>query len=131
MNITNVILVIVLLGIMQQAHATEQSDLAKQAQNPIANLISLPLQNNTNFNVGPDDRTQNILNIQPVYPFSLGEDWNLITRTILPVYVTATGRWGSKKRIGRHQLLGVLLTERFRKTDLGCWTGVADSNFHR
>jgi len=84
-RIANTILVIALLGIMQQAHAAEQSDLAKQAQNPIANLISLPLQNNTNFNVGPDDRTQNILNIQPVYPFSLGEDWNLITRTVLPV----------------------------------------------
>ena len=79
------VLAITLLGIMQQAHTAEQSDLAKQAQNPIANLISLPLQNNTNFNVGPEDRTQNILNIQPVYPFSLGEDWNVITRTILPV----------------------------------------------
>jgi len=60
-------------------------DLAKQAQNPIANIISLPFQNNTNFGIGPDDETQNILNIQPVLPFSLSEDWNLITRTILPV----------------------------------------------
>ena len=70
---------------MSAVHAAGQSDLAKQAQNPIANLISLPLQNNTNFNVGPDDRNQNILNIQPVYPFSIGDDWNVITRTILPV----------------------------------------------
>jgi len=86
---TRAYLLAVLLGILPgtltQAHAAGQSDLAKQAQNPIANLISLPLQNNTNFNVGPDDRNQNILNIQPVYPFSLGEDWNVITRTILPV----------------------------------------------
>ena len=37
------------------------------------------------LNVGPDDRNQNILNIQPVYPFSIGDDWNVITRTILPV----------------------------------------------
>lgn len=64
---------------------TSDSDLAKQAQNPIANLISLPLQNNTNFGIGPDDETQNILNIQPVWPFSINADWNLITRTILPV----------------------------------------------
>ena len=85
MKIANTILVIALLGILQQSHASEQSDLAEQAQNPIANLISLPLQNNTNFNVGPDDRNQNILNIQPVYPFSIGDDWNVITRTILPV----------------------------------------------
>ncbi|MBW1825539.1 MAG: transporter, partial [Deltaproteobacteria bacterium] len=63
----------------------KDSDLAKQTQNPVANLISLPLQNNTNFGIGPDDETQNILNIQPVWPFSIGEDWNLITRTILPV----------------------------------------------
>ena len=64
---------------------TSPSDLAKQAQNPIANLISLPLQNNTNFGIGPDDETQNILNIQPVWPFSLNDKWNLITRTIVPV----------------------------------------------
>ncbi len=60
----------------------DHSDLAKQAQNPIANLISLPLQNNTNFNIGPYDRTQNVLNIQPVAPFC---DGRLITRTILPI----------------------------------------------
>lgn len=59
--------------------------LAKQAQNPIAALISVPFQNNTNFNVGPEDGTQNILNIQPVIPITLNKDWNLITRTILPV----------------------------------------------
>ena len=65
---------------------SSESDLAKQTQNPVANLISLPFQNNTNFDMGPDDnKTQNILNIQPVWPFSLNEDWNLITRTIVPV----------------------------------------------
>ncbi len=55
-------------------------DLAKASQNPIANLISLPFQNNTNFGIGPDDETQNILNIQPVWPFTLNEKWNLITQ---------------------------------------------------
>jgi len=60
-------------------------ELAKLAQNPVGNLISLPFQNNTNFNVGPRDGTQNILNIQPVYPIELNRDWNLITRTILPL----------------------------------------------
>ncbi len=53
--------------------------------NPVADLISLPFQNNTNFNVGTLDNTQNVLNIQPVVPFSLNQDWNLITRTIMPV----------------------------------------------
>jgi len=58
--------------------------LAKAAQNPISSLISLPLQWNSNFDVGPLDKTQHVLNIQPVYPLSLNDDWNLITRTILP-----------------------------------------------
>ena len=66
-------------------YAEDKAELAKAAQNPIANMISLPLQNNINTGIGPDDETQNILNIQPVYPFSLGDDWNVITRTILPV----------------------------------------------
>ena len=63
-----------------------ESDLAKQAQNPIANMISLPFQNNTNFGIGPDnDEVQNVLNIQPVIPFTINDDWNLITRTIVPI----------------------------------------------
>jgi hypothetical protein len=64
---------------------TEQEELAKAVQNPVASLISLPFQNNTNFGVGPDDKVQNVLNIQPVWPFALTDDINLITRTIAPV----------------------------------------------
>lgn len=48
-------------------------------------MISVPFQNNTNFNVGPYRRPQNILNIQPVVPIKLGDDWNLITRRITPI----------------------------------------------
>jgi hypothetical protein len=59
--------------------------LAKIAQNPVGNLISVPFQNNTNFDVGPKKGTQDVLNIQPVIPVSLDNDWNVITRTILPV----------------------------------------------
>jgi hypothetical protein len=60
-------------------------ELAKLAQNPVGNLISLPFQNNTNLNFGPEKGTQNILNIQPVYPISVNSEWNVITRTIVPV----------------------------------------------
>jgi hypothetical protein len=60
-------------------------ELAKLAQNPVGNLISLPFQNNTNLNFGPEKGTQNILNIQPVIPISVSSEWNIITRTILPV----------------------------------------------
>jgi len=69
----------------EDSTAGSESDLAAAAQNPIADLISLPLQNNTDFGVGPEDAVQNTLNIQPVYPLNLNENWNLITRTILPV----------------------------------------------
>jgi hypothetical protein len=75
----------------QSADETGESDesqtaaLAKAAQNPVANLISFPLQDNTAFGIGPYKRTQNVLNIQPVIPFHVAKNWTLITRTILPV----------------------------------------------
>ncbi|HET7880135.1 MAG TPA: hypothetical protein VFL55_04560 [Acetobacteraceae bacterium] len=67
------------------APADDSSALAEKLQNPIADLISMPFQNNTNFNVGPHAGTQDILNIQPVIPLHLNDDWNVITRTILPL----------------------------------------------
>jgi hypothetical protein len=68
------------------AHAElSAEELAKLAQNPVGNLISVPFQNNTNLNFGPEKGTQNVLNIQPVIPISVDKDWNIITRTILPV----------------------------------------------
>jgi opacity protein-like surface antigen len=62
-----------------------RENLAKDAQNPIADLISVPFQNNTNFNVGPFNRAQNVLNIQPVVPLHLSNDWIVISRTIAPL----------------------------------------------
>ena len=61
------------------------AELARAVQNPIASMISLPFQNNTDFNFGPKDKTLNTTNIQPVIPFELNENWNVITRTIIPV----------------------------------------------
>ena len=60
-------------------------NLAKAAQNPVANMISVPFQNNFNFGIGPNNAMQYVLNIQPVIPISLSKDWNLITRTIMPI----------------------------------------------
>jgi hypothetical protein len=68
--------------------AQDETELAKKVQNPIASLISVPFQDNINFGYGPDNEVQNVLNIQPVIPFSLSSDWNLITRTIIPVIYT-------------------------------------------
>jgi hypothetical protein len=59
--------------------------LQKATQNPVADLISVPLQNNTNFGIGPYNRIQNVLNIQPVIPTHLTENWNLINRIIQPL----------------------------------------------
>ena len=71
---------------MTPAHAEMSAEeLAKLAQNPVGNLISVPFQNNTNFNVGPLSGTQNILNIPPVIPISIDKDWNVTTRTIVPL----------------------------------------------
>ena len=61
------------------------SDLAKKLQNPIGDLYSFPFQGNTNFGVGPHSGTQENLNVQPVIPFHVSDDWNIITRTILPL----------------------------------------------
>jgi hypothetical protein len=84
--------------------ADSNEALAKLAQNPVASLISVPFQNNTNFNYGPDDDTQDILNIQPVIPITLNEDWNLITRTIIPLVWQPIPGEGTEFGLGNPQL---------------------------
>jgi len=78
----------------------EAEDLARQVQNPIANLISLPFQNNTNFEFGPKEKTFNRLNIQPVIPFSISEDWQVISRTIVPIVSQPGLRSGQDRETG-------------------------------
>ncbi|MCZ6594817.1 MAG: neuromedin U, partial [Bacteroidetes bacterium] len=87
------------LSMIAQDEENEQ-DLEKQIQNPVASLISLPFQNNMDFGVGPDDRTRNTLNIQPVWPFSLNENLNLITRTIIPIISQPLGANDSEFGLG-------------------------------
>ena len=81
-----------LLGI---AHAQDQpyldleaglSDtaIAQELANPVANLTSVPFQNNFDFGGGRGNAFRYTLNIQPIIPFTLNDDWNLITRTIIP-----------------------------------------------
>jgi hypothetical protein len=67
------------------AAAANTEALRKAAQNPVASLISVPVQNNNNVGINPGNRVQNVLNIQPVIPLKLNDNWNLIIRWITPI----------------------------------------------
>jgi hypothetical protein len=83
-SLTGFLLLPLAFGFEALAQESE-TELAKKTQNPVADLISIPFQNNTGFGIGPNNRTRNDLNFQPVVPFTLNSEWNLITRTILPI----------------------------------------------
>ena len=69
----------------QETAPDEAAELAKKLANPVASLISVPLQSNFDFRIGPSDEGwRYTLNVQPVIPISVGSDWNLIVRTIIP-----------------------------------------------
>jgi hypothetical protein len=93
-------------------------DLQKATQNPVASPITVPIQNNTNFNIGSFDRTQNVINIQPVIPSKLGENWMLITRIIQPIdghqhdsgsREIEHGAFGGRAGAAQKWMLGVLV----------------------
>jgi hypothetical protein len=80
---------------------SEEQNLAKQLANPVASLISVPFQFNYDRGLNTLDTGQRAnLNIQPVIPFSLNPDWNLISRTILPI------NWSENAAVGSGQILG-------------------------
>ncbi len=68
-----------------QPQAPEESDLAKKAQNPVSDLISIPFENNFQWGAGYEDEFSYRLVVRPVYPMSLSQDWNLIHRALVPV----------------------------------------------
>jgi hypothetical protein len=81
-----VILIAASPGLAEAQNDSSAEELAKKLANPIASLISVPFQLNYEQNIGSlDDGDRTTLNIQPVAPFSLNDDWNVISRTILPI----------------------------------------------
>ena len=86
MCVTILLLFVVALSAPAAGQQRSEEDLAKQTQNPVADLISVPLQSNFNFGAGfHHSKMLYILNIQPVIPLNLSDEWNLIARIIMPI----------------------------------------------
>lgn len=87
-SLTKKITALCLLGLSLQAFSQEKSkqDWAKEAVNPLTSLTYVPLQLDHERNIGPDDDGERLtLNVQPLTSFELSNDWNLISRTIVPI----------------------------------------------
>jgi len=69
-------------GLLMAQGTMENDKLLTIFQNPVGNLITVSFQNNTNFPIGQFSRVQNVLNIQPVVPFHVSDDWTIISRWI-------------------------------------------------
>jgi hypothetical protein len=108
-----------------QTDGADAEALAKQLANPVASLIGVPLQSNWDFGFGPDDEGWKYkLNVQPVVPVSLSEDWNLISRTILPVVFQKEIFDGSGEQFGLGDTVQSLFLSPVEPGPLGLIRGV-------
>lgn len=85
-KLRNVLIPALLCAVAPAVHAQDADALAKQLSNPIASLSSVPMQCNYDDGIGPDEEGDRLfINVQPVIPVSISENWNLISRTVIPV----------------------------------------------
>jgi hypothetical protein len=82
------------------AVAQEESDLARETENPLAKLITVPLQNNWDFGIGPSEAMKYTLKVQPIVPFPLGTNWYVLSRTILPITYAQASAPGDHDKSG-------------------------------
>ena len=109
-HLLRMLVVAVAATVSANAFADVDTNLAKQTQNPISDLISVPFENNANFNAGPDNKVLDVLNIKPVIPIKLNDNWNLISRAIIPL-ISQPGVDGTP--IGRKNGLGDITYQGF------------------
>lgn len=113
-----------LLGV-QVLLADEAEEVARKLANPVAAMISLPLQLNYQENMGLDDKgSQWRLNVQPVIPIELNDEWNIITRTIMPVISQKNLPTGTGTRSGIGDISATAWFSPRAKTDSGWIWGV-------
>ena len=82
------------------ALAQDEAELARQTENPLADLVTFPLQHNWDFGIGPLDAMKYTLKLQPIIPFSLGTNWVLLSRTILPITYAEASAPGKHDEFG-------------------------------
>ncbi|MCX6162731.1 MAG: hypothetical protein NTV87_15525 [Ignavibacteriae bacterium] len=100
---TLIITSVLFVFLCQISYSQSADEIAKKLANPVASMISVPFQNNFDFNIKPNSGFRWTMNFQPVIPFTLNKNWNLISRTILPV-VSQFNVIGNSTQIGIHDV---------------------------
>ena len=111
-------------------HGKAEASLAKAAQNPVANMVSLPLQWNFTSGGGLDSSTSLVLNVQPVLPLPIGERWLIVSRTVVPFVSLPLPNGRQSSGIADIQEQAYLHQGETRKVYLGGWADLLLPDSH-